>query len=322
MKIGLYFDLRNPPGWRQDWARLYSFTLEMIEEAERLGIDSVWDTEHHMFEDGYLAQPLGFLAAAAARTKRIRLGTAILLAPLRSAVQIAEEAALVDLVSGGRLDLGLGAGYRVPEFELFGADLMQRYRTNDERARELRRIWAEGKITPPPVQKRMPIWMGYLGPKGARRAGLLGEYLLSANAKSYEPYRQALVEAGHDPAMARMTGSFAGWASEDPEADRALVAKHLAYQQDSYRRYSVEGTGQPAPRPVDVGKLLSRDSDAPLGFFRHGTPEAIAREVKAYTAGAPVETVYFWASLAGMPEAMVARNVQTVCSKLKPLLQG
>ena len=114
MKVGLYFDLRNPREWPQDWSRLYGFALEMCEEAERLGLDSIWVTEHHLFDDGYLTQPLTFLAAVAARTTRVRLGTAIMLAPLRPAVQIAEEATVVDILSGGRLDLGLGAGYRIP----------------------------------------------------------------------------------------------------------------------------------------------------------------------------------------------------------------
>src|SRR5579872_2731009 len=122
MQVGLFFDLRNPPGWRVDDARLYAFTLEAIEEAERLSMHSIWVTEHHRFEDGYLPQPLTFLAAAAARTKRVRLGTAILLSALRPAIQIAEEAAIVDIISGGRLEIGLGAGYQAPEYDLFKAD--------------------------------------------------------------------------------------------------------------------------------------------------------------------------------------------------------
>ena len=129
MKIGVWFDLRNPPGWRQDPARLYAFTLELCEEAELLGADSLWFSEHHGFEDGYLPQPLTFAAAAAARTTRVRLGTGILVAPLRKTAQLAEEAAVVDIISGGRLELGLGAGYRVPEFELFGTDFTARYRS-------------------------------------------------------------------------------------------------------------------------------------------------------------------------------------------------
>src|SRR5271154_6108597 len=119
MRVGLYFDLRNPPMWAQDAARLYGFTLEMCEEAERLGASSVWLSEHHFFEDGYLPQPLTFAAAIAARTSRIHIGTAILLLALRPAIQIAEEAAIVDILSNGRLELGVGVGYRVPEFEGF-----------------------------------------------------------------------------------------------------------------------------------------------------------------------------------------------------------
>ena len=320
MNVGLYFDLRNPPGWRQDWSRLYGFTLEMCQEAERLGAHSAWVTEHHMFEDGYLTQPLTFLAAVAARTKRIRLGTAILLAPLRSAVQIAEEATVVDILSSGRVELGLGAGYRKPEFDLFGADIGKRYTTTDNRARELRKLWAEDKLTPPPVQSRLPIWMGYQGPKGARRAGLLGEGLLSASPELFEPYRQGLIDGGHDPKSARMAGGITGWITEDPEGDWPVVSKHFAYQLDSYRRYMVEGTDQPIPRPVDPNKLRAREMGGVLGSFLHATPEDAATRIKKYTAGAPVESVFFWASLAGMPEKMVAQQVQMVCNKLRPLL--
>ena len=121
MRIGTYFDMRNPPGWRRPWGTFYGETLELIEQAEAWGIDAVWVSEHHFFEDGYLPQPLTFASAIAARTKRVRLGTAVLLPALRPSLQIAEEATVVDIISNGRLDLGLGAGYRIPEYEAFGA---------------------------------------------------------------------------------------------------------------------------------------------------------------------------------------------------------
>jgi alkanesulfonate monooxygenase SsuD/methylene tetrahydromethanopterin reductase-like flavin-dependent oxidoreductase (luciferase family) len=322
VNVGVYFDLRNPPTWRQDWTRLYGFTLEMCEEAEHLGAHSVWTSEHHLFEDGYLTQPLTYSAAIAARTKRVRIGTAIMIAPLRPAVQTAEEATVVDILSGGRVDLGLGAGYRVPEYELYGADIGRRYTTTDNRVRELRRLWAEGRLTPPPVQDRLPIWLGYLGPKGARRAGRLGEYLLSPDARLWAPYRDGLTEGGHQPSDARMGGGVQGFVSEDPEADWPTVSKHLAYQLDSYRRYMVEGTDQPVPKPVDPDRLRSREMGQVLGSFVFGTPEEVASRIKEHTAGAPVEIIFLFASLAGMPEDMVARHVQTICGKLAPLLTG
>jgi len=320
VKIGLWFDLRNPPRWRQDQARLYAATLEMCEEAERLGADSLWFSEHHCFEDGYLPQPLTFAAAAAARTKRPRIGTGILVAPLRKTAQLAEEAAVVDIISGGRLDLGLGAGYRVPEFELFDADIGARYRTLDAQVGRLRELWGEGGLTPRPVQERLPIWLGYQGPKGARRAGRMGEALLTPSAGSWPHYRDGLVEGGHDPAAARMAGGFEAFVSDDPERDWPVLAPYIAYQVDSYRRYMVEGTDAPAPRPVDPDKLRRRASKGPLSSYLFGTPEEVAAAIRTQTAGAPVETVWFWASVAGMPQELVARHVETICTRLKPLL--
>lgn len=85
MRVGLYFDLRNPGRWRRDPTELYGAFLELCEEAEHLGIDSVRVTEHHGFDDDYLPAPLTLLAAAAARTRRIRLGTGIVVAPLHPA---------------------------------------------------------------------------------------------------------------------------------------------------------------------------------------------------------------------------------------------
>ena len=320
MKVGLYFDLRNPPAWPTDWSRLYGFTLELCEEAERLGCHSIWLTEHHLFDDGYLPQPLTMAAAVAARTRVVRIGTGIVIAPLHHPVEIAEQAAIVDIISSGRVEVGIGAGYRIPEFELFGADIAHRYGATDGCARELRRLWS-GVVTPAPVQSRVPIWLGYQGPQGAARAGRLGEGLLSADGKLWPVYRDALVGAGHPVSDARMTGGIQGWATDDPDADWPVVAAHLANQLDSYRRYMVEGTGQPVPRPVDPDRMRQREPfGGPIGYFLYGTPEHVAGKVREAVADAPVDAVYFWASIAGMPEDLVVRNVRTVCERLAPLL--
>ncbi len=321
MKVGVWFDLRNPPGWRQDPARLAAFTLELCEEAELLGADSLWFSEHHGFEDGYLSQPLTFAAAAAARTTRVRLGTGILVAPLRKTVQLAEEAAVVDLISGGRLELGLGAGYRLPEFELFGTDFTARYRILDQQVSELRRLWGDGGLTPAPAQKELPIWLGYQGPKGARRAGRMGEGLLTVAKDSWPHYRDGLAEGGHDPATARMAGGIQAYVTDDPERDWPRVAPHIAYAQDGYRRYMVEGTGHPVPRPVDPERLRTRGPDAgPMSYFLFGTPEEVAKAIGEYAGDAPVQTVWLGASVAGLPEDLAVRHVQTICTRLRPLL--
>src|SRR5207244_5514890 len=157
--------------------------------------------------------------------------------------------------------------------------------------------------------------------QGAHRAGKLGEGLLSIDPALVEPYRAGLIEAGHNPAIARMAGGVQGWTTEDPEADWPTVSRYLGEQFDSYRRHLVQGTGRPLPAPVDPDRLRGRDPRGPLDHFWLETPEGMADRVRRRTAGAPVETVFLWASIAGMPEDLVARNVRTICTRLAPLLR-
>lgn len=309
MKVGTYFDLRNPAPWRQESARLYGFTLEMCEEAEHLGLSSVWLTEHHLVPDGYLPQPLTFAAAIAARTRHIRIGTGILLAPLRRPIHIAEEAAVVDIISQGRLDLGLGAGYSPKEFEAYGVDIKRRYSLTDACARELRRLWGEAEVTPAPVQQQIPLWMGYMGPKSARRAGLLGENLLAVAPELYAPYREGLIEGGHDPDRARMAGGLQGWISEDPDRDWPVVARHLKYQLESYQDIGATG-GKSIP--IDPERLRARSLANGLRGFLFATPEDAAREIRTYLDGLPVDTLYIFASLANTPEELTARHIRAI----------
>lgn len=99
-----------------------------------------------------------------------------------------------------------------------------------------------------------------------------------------------------------------------------MVSEHFAHQLDSYRRHMVEGTNARPPKPVDVEQLVTSGREGPLGSFMYGTPKAVAEQIRDYTAGAPVRTVFLWASIGGMAEADVARNVQTICTRLAPLL--
>ena len=108
MKFGVWYHLRNPRRWRQPPADLYAHTLDQIVGAEALAFDSVWTSEHHFTDDEYLPSTLLFLAAAAARTTRVRLGTLILLLPLHQPLRVAEDAAVLDLISRQGFDLGWG----------------------------------------------------------------------------------------------------------------------------------------------------------------------------------------------------------------------
>jgi alkanesulfonate monooxygenase SsuD/methylene tetrahydromethanopterin reductase-like flavin-dependent oxidoreductase (luciferase family) len=274
-----------------------------------------------LFEDGYLTQPMMFLAAVAARTKRVRLGTSVMLAPLRSAAQLAEETILVDLLSGGRVELGLGAGYRIPEFELFGVDFASRYKVTDARAVEVRRLFTEGKLTPPPIQNPPPIWLGYRAPTGAKRAGRLGLRLFSPQGALWGPYKEGLLEGGHDPSIGHMGGMLFGWIADDPDAEWPLIRKYYDYQMNSYQRHGAEGTGVEA-KILDVDRMRWKGGDFRAGQFLLATPEDAAKAIKRYVADAPVKHVMFFPSIAGMPEKMVAKQVEMICTRLRPLLKS
>jgi alkanesulfonate monooxygenase SsuD/methylene tetrahydromethanopterin reductase-like flavin-dependent oxidoreductase (luciferase family) len=321
MRVGIYQDLRNPPEWRVPWDRFYAESIEVVEEAERLGADSVWLSEHHFFDDGYLPQPLTYAAAIAARTKRLRIGTAVLLAPLRRAIDIAEQTAIVDLVSGGRFDLGLGAGYRVPEFAAYEASLDDRFKRVPDRVNEIREIFAKGGVTPGPLQDPFPIWCGFGTPIGARRAGRLGVGLLAVGREIAVAYRRGLEEGGFPAETARMAGPVHFILADDPEEVWDRVTPHFRYQWDTYRRYLAEGRDDmKPPRPIDTEKwrLPGRDGAPPqIGVF---TPDAAATMIREWLTGTPAVEIYFWSSIAGMPRDLARRHVELVCTELRSAL--
>src|SRR4030095_8019099 len=121
-------------------------TIRECERAEAAGFDSVWLGEHHNSILLYPA-PLVGLAAIAARTRRVRLGTGVLLLPLYHPLAVAEEAAMVDVISRGRLILGVGAGYAPEEFAAFGVSIKERGRRMDEAVPLIHQLWSEENVT-------------------------------------------------------------------------------------------------------------------------------------------------------------------------------
>src|SRR6185437_14185063 len=128
-KLVLDFDLRHPPHVGASGPATYACALDIIGWADRLGFERVGFGEHHQSDDGYLPCPLVFAAAAGACTSRIRIRVSILLAALYDPLRLAEEVAVADLCTSGRLDLGLGAGYVEADFTAFGKDYHRRGRT-------------------------------------------------------------------------------------------------------------------------------------------------------------------------------------------------
>ena len=317
--LGLYFDFRNPEPWRRDPARYYGWHLDLIEEADRRGIGSIWVTEHHFVDDGYLPQPLTALAAIAARTTRARLGTGVIVAPLQHPMQIAEQAALVDVLSAGRLELGLGAGYVASEFDAFGADLSRRYHDTDHALAEVGRILAEGGCSPGPVQDPVPMWAGYLGPVGARRAGRLGVGLLTLRRDSYPIYRDALDEAGHGAASARMGGVVDFVLADDPEQMFDAILPHRTHQLNSYRLNAAKGTGR-TPRMLTEDEVREGRGSGVIAPLRVLTVDEAVIRITELCDGLPVDHVFLWASIGGMPEHLVEAQMELLIDQVQPAL--
>lgn len=319
MHVGILLDLRNPEPWRRPWAEHYARCLDWVSGADRLGIGSVWLTEHHFFDDGYLPQPLVVAAAIAARTTRARIGTGIVLGALRHPLHLAEEAALVDVLSGGRLELGFGAGWARQEYEAFGVDFSRRFSLTDSSVAQVRD--ALRTVTPPPVQEPVPLWLGYQGPQGARRAGRLGVGLLALDAKLMYPYREGLVEGGHDPATARVGGLLDIIVADDPETATERILPHFAHQANTYRLGKAAADGRQVD-PLTVEQLRDRVREGrPLPGLTVLTPTDAVRQIRRRTADLPARHVYFWACVGGMPDDLVERHIELLTTVVGPALE-
>ena len=105
LRFGLWYDFRNPPAWKRPYDQLYSEIFDQIAWGEQNGFEDIWLSEHHFIEDGYSPSLLPIASAIAARTKKIRIGTSVMLLPFHNPVRLAEDAATVDVISGGRFEL-------------------------------------------------------------------------------------------------------------------------------------------------------------------------------------------------------------------------
>jgi alkanesulfonate monooxygenase SsuD/methylene tetrahydromethanopterin reductase-like flavin-dependent oxidoreductase (luciferase family) len=197
---GLITCQRPPDDPRTD-AEIYRDAIERAERAEAVGLDSAWVSEHHFLDDGYMPSLLVMCAAIAQATSTITIGTAVLLAPLYHPLRLAEDAATVDLISNGRLILGIGAGWRPEEFDIFGTPLDTRGKRMRDTVRILREAWSAGlttsgdggvNVTPKPAHD-IPIWLGGFAPGAIKRAGRIADGFLgsSSGTSGIEAFKQA-----------------------------------------------------------------------------------------------------------------------------------
>lgn len=255
MELVMIFDMRTPAfGVGREAA--YGSALDMAEWADRVGFDVLGFGEHHCADDGYNPSPLVLAAAMAGRTRQVALRTAVLLAPFYDPVRLAEDLAVAQLASGGRMQLGLGFGYRPVEFAMYGQRVEYRFEVTCNTARLLKKAWTgaafnyEGRpcLVSPVPEKPVPILLGGMAPKVARIAAEIADGFLVPlfPPKVWQPYRDACLRLGKpDPGPYPRQGPTFLWVSEDPEADWQWIAPHILHVLDSYSRWTADAYGTP-----------------------------------------------------------------------------
>jgi len=187
MRFGLVYSIEGGGGDRAD--QVFRDAVEEIGQADRMGLAAVFMSEHHFVENGFFPSPLIALSFVAARTLRIKLGPGVLLLPLYDPIHVAEDCAVLDIISGGRVILGVGQGYRPEEFAAFGRSLRDRPALLREGTTLIRRLWTEPSVTyrgehfeadgvalrPQPIQKPPPIWVAAKRRKAVELAAEVGD---------------------------------------------------------------------------------------------------------------------------------------------------
>ena len=215
--------------------------LNEAEQAEKSGFDALFVPERHARTECMFPSTLTLMTAMAARTQRVKIGSYVLLPPLYNPMHLAEQAAMIDVLSGGRLIMGVGVGYHVDYFNHFGVPIKEREGRFEECLEIMNKAWTtEGPIehhgryydydaihlTPKPYQKpRPPIWIGAFGPKSIARAGRLGDVWSMAPffdtfdtlKGQLEIYHEAAIKAGKKPCIALLRDGWLASSMEEAE---------------------------------------------------------------------------------------------------------
>ncbi len=329
LTFGYLYDFRNPEEWRRPWPELYSQTLDFIAWTESLGFDGAWVPEHHGAEDGYVPSPLVVLGAIAARTKTLKLGSAIALAPLYHPVRFAEDCAVLDILSGGRTEIAVAVGYRRRETDAYGVDFSTRGRRTDEFLEIVRRLWAgetfsyEGRhftlknasIVPTPT-RAIPLYLGGFTDKALERCAKFGDGYFG-NLDVWDLYVEKLRACGKDPAAARVRiqGLFV-LVALDPQKAMEEVAPYYHHVNNAYGRWLNEDRGSTGFDETLL-KPMTLEAFKASGILRILRPEEAIEMLNGMRAKAPVD--HFMMMLpAGFPPAQFAKYAELFAREVIP----
>jgi alkanesulfonate monooxygenase SsuD/methylene tetrahydromethanopterin reductase-like flavin-dependent oxidoreductase (luciferase family) len=331
IRFGLWYDFRNPSQWQQPYDRLYGETLDQIAWGENHGFDDVWLSEHHFIDDGYLPSILPIAAAIGARTKRIRIASGVLLMPFHNPVRLAEDIAVVDVISGGRFELGVGVGFKLEEFDSFGVSFRERGSRTNQSLDIIRRLlsgetvtyksdffnFKNIKVTPEPIQKpHPPIWLGGFTSAALRRAARYGDGFTvpGATRDVYDHYVAELKKQNRPTENIRFASAV--WClivSKDPEKTFAEAADHIIYQANNYSAWLSAAGLSPLSE-----HLRDREELRQSGLLQVLAPDAAVEMIRTFANTVPVTHFYSWTLPPGLPPRWAQTHLELFASEVIP----
>lgn len=320
----LRFDMRAPSFSPASPRELYAAALDMCAWADEQGFSTIGLSEHHGAADGFLPSPLVMAGAVAGRTRRIPINVSALLVPLYDPVQVAEDLAVLDLLSGGRVSVIAGMGYRPEEYAGRGLDFSQRGRLLDEGLATILACWRDGEIdrgrgrvavTPAPCSRPHPILMvGGSTARAARRAARLGLPFAPsvADPELFGVYEQACAEHA-TPSFVVSPGEPAGiFVSEDPEATWKEIGPYVLHDAVTYASWQRAGQRAYAHAHGRSIEELRRE-----GKYRVLTPEECLRQAEAKGERA---AFHLPPLVGGTPPAIGWKSLELFAEKVMPHL--
>jgi len=310
----------------------YKESLEEVTRAEALGFDSVWMEEHHSVTNHYWPSPLTVLAGFATRTSRLTLGTDIAVAAFHHPVRLAEDVAMLDVMSAGRVTLGVAIGYKPDEFALYGVPLEKRGARFEEQLAIMKGLWTgervsfkgayytvEGRLEPTPVQKpHPPLWVGGWGDITLRRAATLADNWIpgpTADLKRLLEGKKQFLEcrkaSGRPQAITEWPLTRDLIIADTDAQARALAEAHIML---AYRREYAGGWRHPfidAAIATDLDKLME-------DRFIIGGPDQCVSQIRRFVEKYGMTHLICRTFFPGMPHAHILRELELLAKEVMP----
>lgn len=304
-------------------AERYRLALAQIQHAEACGYDSAWVAQHHFHEfEGGLPAPFVFLAAVAAKTTTIRLGTGIVTLPLELPIRVAEDAAVFDLMSNHRLEMGVGPGGNPSAFPAFGLEAADRHALFNDHLALLRTAWSGGTLpggdrlypNSPTIAER--IWQASFSVEGARRAGAAGDGLMLSRT---QPRPQGtLLSDLQRPMIEAYLNALPPGAQPRIMASRSVF---IADSHDEAWRHAETGLARARIRMAQMGRIDPSASIAEMveTFNVHlGTPAEVIASLTADATIADATDIAVQVHSVDPPHPLILRSIELMAEQVAP----